>query len=632
MKKLLLRRKIHRLIRSSVCLLVIIAAALCYPLQLAFADDALQVGMKWTRIKSQTMMNKYFGPTNDKALNSVNEWTRCLIISPDGKFYVRGCNSDGSEARSGENLTLTQVTGPSGIKSGKDEFTTRSDLGATSLKYICFDGEHAGNKYYIRCNGARNSDSTTGFDGYCIGINMSWYGVKWHAAARAEYRRAPVGNPGAASDRAKWACSATISTEWTIAFGRTLNVDGVNISEKQMRSLRVAYYFYDGGSHGMNFWEWGLYISKSYPDYLSYAATWLGDYADKSILTKGLKDEAYELITGKDKNDRNNYRIREQYFKDVIVPACTAYEAGNEDVRNDCAMITFNTEHGGVHDRTWNYSSGQVEFCKSEGNSGRISFMIYYGTPCAISILIVNTVIAPYTYGNLQDYTIKNNVQVNVGKGATLSIEGTCYNNGRIVVDGGTLIIKGCLDSDPGQSDGEFSSDGVTEKYRPGDILVKNGGTIIIEKGASLLHRNNGAELRIEGSSYMRVKGLICVANALAVREHSQVRVDKDSLVLVGVQPNITKGADDYNMEYLQTIKGNYMSSLVGNAAFVQGSLFNTLRTGGYTGLIVTDCSSYMNYGGTYIRSGLQIAADSYFDSKVSTNIEATIASMVRDW
>jgi len=39
-----------------------------------------------------------------------------------------------------------------------------------------------------------------------------------------------------------------------------------------------------------------------------------------------------------------------------------------------------------------------------------------------------------------------------------------------------------------------------------------------------------------------------------------------------------------------------------------------------------------MNYGGTYIRSGLQIAADSYFDSKVSTNIEATIASMVRDW
>lgn len=141
-------------------------------------------------------------------------------------------------------------------------------------------------------------------------------------------------------------------------------------------------------------------------------------------------------------------------------------------------------------DPAWQcYGNGNI-WCDQESDTDdRVWFNIWYGYPTAYSTLTQS-----YVIGSGQTLTLDSEtegyrgiyllptVTLKVSKGATLSINETVYNDGTILVDGGTLIIQGNGSLSP-MSDDSSSNYSKNGKNK---IIVQNGGVVIVMPGGKL--------------------------------------------------------------------------------------------------------------------------------------------------
>lgn len=122
-------------------------------------------------------------------------------------------------------------------------------------------------------------------------------------------------------------------------------------------------------------------------------------------------------------------------------------------------------------------------------------FTMYVGYPTTYPAITMNYVVGEDQYVRItQNAAMYQNVTITVMKGGILSVESWFMNNGRIVVDGGTLVIQNdgkTRAEETGSNDktGDDTEDAVIMPFvdvhlRSGGLELKNGGELIVMDGA----------------------------------------------------------------------------------------------------------------------------------------------------
>lgn len=183
------------------------------------------------------------------------------------------------------------------------------------------------------------------------------------------------------------------------------------------------------------------------------------------------EDYARKLATGTNKINL------EEYAKNGNWWSCTYPE---HDSKYDCFCFIKNISGSDPAMRIEGGNNGYIYSEREKDWSDRMYTHLFIGTPTVYSTLTRNYTIVDNQTLNLNAESESNKgvyiprgITLTVQKGGTLCINETCYNDGTIVVDGGTLVIQeeGCLSP--------FAIDGMNK------ITVKNNGVVIVMKGKS---------------------------------------------------------------------------------------------------------------------------------------------------
>lgn len=233
-----------------------------------------------------------------------------------------------------------------------------------------------------------------------------------------------------------------------------------------------------------------------------------------------------------------------------------------------------------------------------------------------VPVLSSNSTIDPGAPVSWNNVTIGNNVVVTVPKGATLVIDGVCYNNGTINVDGGSLIIRSVLDSSVGETGSAGS-------------VTASGGLVLVEDTGVWLTRNEDSSFSFSDHSHIDIQGVAVFSSGLTLSD-SEFFAGYGSVVCVGVIPNSTVSQTSYTKTWVANNKTEYLDalcslssktdhkiSLCANSSLQSCGIFfvNPLVS-------ITETALADNF----------INANPYTSIYKSSNISASIQSMMLQW
>ena len=139
--------------------------------------------------------------------------------------------------------------------------------------------------------------------------------------------------------------------------------------------------------------------------------------------------------------------------------------------------------------------SGNVLYGKDVGWA-HSEFTLYIGKPVVYPAVRQNYVVGEDQFMHIsQNGAMLKNVTITVAKGGVLSIESWFMNNGRIIVDGGTLIVQN--GSNPlGDEEADDTEDSVMMPFADihptvsGSLELRNGGELIVLTDARAVFSN----------------------------------------------------------------------------------------------------------------------------------------------
>lgn len=187
----------------------------------------------------------------------------------------------------------------------------------------------------------------------------------------------------------------------------------------------------------------------------------------------------------------------------------------------------------GAVDRWWSYDDGgyNVELVKYP-NYNRSKFYLYLGKPSTLSLidesLVVETMTTTYNTA-----IVTEKAMIEIPKGACVVMDGLSKVNGSIVVNGGTLIIKGTMDTS--QKLANTLSAEMTKALRPGSIRVSNGGCLYVMDTGVMCLRLATSQLIVEKGSSVRIEGSCVIAGTIDITD-SNLYVAPGAALIHGVQ------------------------------------------------------------------------------------------------
>ena len=237
----------------------------------------------------------------------------------------------------------------------------------------------------------------------------------------------------------------------------------------------------------------------------------------------------------------------------------------------DKVEIFYNIDN--TADRGWEWwNDGEIR-CTQDFDGDY--FRICLGRKCVVPVVSTNTTIQPGTT-SWNDATIVPDGVVQIPAGATLVIDGTCYNNGIINIEGGSLIIRGVLDQSLDTS-GNPMKDANGHTYNTGRISVNSGGVIIVEDTGTLLTRNPNTSYAFYNRSLLYVQGIATFARGITVFD-SDIRVDSGAALCIGVIPGKTVAQSTYTKAWIAKNKDSYrLESLCSNGG--ESTMFLAMKS-----------------------------------------------------
>lgn len=302
--------------------------------------------------------------------------------------------------------------------------------------------------------------------------------------------------------------------------------------------------------------------------------------------------------------------------------ACSADTMSDVDFR----FITSGDYKGYVHpfynipgvcDRCWNHDGGRTIYSEKSEDDDESCYILYLGYPCDVPVETLSAALEVGETVVWDGKIIGRDTVITVKEGSTLVVDGKCYNNGKLVVDGGTVIVKGILDMDiPGTDPGQHS-------FSPGVIEVKNGGILYVENSGCLLMRNSKTGVKLTDNSTLIVHGSALMGGYLWIEGYSRFESDYGSFIGIGIEPNSTTEQTYYSPRLLKQYQQNYGSGM-----------FNAYNGATITGLYVLDNSAAYFNGGFFAPSNMTRTIDStsYMSGKMSYNINASVSTMIVKW
>ena len=273
----------------------------------------------------------------------------------------------------------------------------------------------------------------------------------------------------------------------------------------------------------------------------------------------------------------------------------------------------------GVSDRCWNHDGGITIYSDKDEDDDESCFMLYLGYPCDSPVETLSSALEVGETVVWNGKVVGRDTVVTVKEGSTLVIDGKCYNNGKILIDGGTVIVKGVLDMDI------IDNETGTHAFPPGSIELKNGGLLYVEYSGCLLQRYKTSGVDVSGASSVIVHGSAVISGHLNVSDYSRFESDFGSFVGICVSPSVTLEQTNYSPMLLKEYENNYASALFGS------------QSG--DGLMVKNNSAVYLNGGCLLESSIasgqtKNSADtsSCIVGRQSRNINATLSSMLVKW
>jgi hypothetical protein len=173
-------------------------------------------------------------------------------------------------------------------------------------------------------------------------------------------------------------------------------------------------------------------------------------------------------------------------------------EYGNENDASSGKVKLFYVEEGSLYVDTGFGWSGNVLYGVSNSGGGWKygEFTMYIGKPVVYPAVRQNYVVGEDQFMHIsQNGAMLKNVTITVAKGGVLSIESWFMNNGRIIVDGGTLIVQNA--SNPlGDEEADDTEDSVMMPFADihptvsGSLELRNGGELIVLTDARAVFSN----------------------------------------------------------------------------------------------------------------------------------------------
>ena len=269
----------------------------------------------------------------------------------------------------------------------------------------------------------------------------------------------------------------------------------------------------------------------------------------------------------------------------------------------------------GVADRCWAHNGGVTIASEKEGSYYDSDFLLYLGYPVSVPVETMDAALEVGETVVWDGKIVGRDTVITVKQGSTLVIDGKCYNNGKIVVDGGTLIVKGLLDMDI------FDVEPQEHAFPPGTLVVQNGGLVLIERTGCMMQRNSKSAVTVTDNSTMIVNGSAVLCNGLTVSNYSRFESSFGCFVGLGLRPSSTIEQTRYTANSIKEYSYYYGSDLFSNGASMIAWPVLTVSN---------NSAAYMN-GGFFASSGYNVVSDgsSMINGSRSKNLNATIGSMV---
>lgn len=321
----------------------------------------------------------------------------------------------------------------------------------------------------------------------------------------------------------------------------------------------------------------------------------------------------------------------------------------NMSGNNGLAHMFYNIP--GVSDAAWMPDDSEIDpdyrsDILDEKDSG---FKLYLGSPFIPPVHDIDYTVDPGKVEIWDTMEISPNTTVTVKENATLVISGLVFNNGVFIVDGGTLIVRGVVDTDSNLTQ-TMKSDRtditIDKEVCPGSIFVTNGGQLIIENSGSVITRccslNNGASIRLSGNSSAYVSGFAVLPQGIAVEDHSTFRVSPGGFIACGVIPKDTVKQSCYNAAWLVKNGSHSLSSMCDLVNPMSPNM--TKDSEGKeivhddkrhialaTGLYLSDNSSFIDMGGLFMNPVFNLSSkdSSYVFAYTATNYKAQLIDML---
>jgi len=613
-----------------------------------------QQSYKWTRVTSQTDLEEAISRIHetdfnkmDRNYNSNTYWTRAMLVwqwGDDVYFTSQGAGSEddywyGRAALAGYGIDISQ-----------NVFYTRTGLDTPYIKE-CVGGQNSSyEKEHAYCFRLCETGSERMTD-YVACCELNFFGVAYHAATQGEFTlyakvndkwNGSYKSSASANDDRLLTTNLRFTTSWTDYF------NNYGITEKQKNALMVAFEHYayfsgyatsDTRSYGCeevaaafgystwyDFWKGMMqerdytgasysskYVLKGYysgEECVAYALEHCTDpeIYDTSVFTKIYKTDKYpEGISGGEAFDK------------LFRASCKSYDT-RTDREEGCAYCYYDF-NGNISQRLWIINGSRIEIeARAENSYGK--FYLYigepYNTPKYSGDVKLEVGVITYFGNNTQ---IDNGMTVTVGAGSTLVIEKHVYNNGTIIVDGGTLIITGFLDTDP-KTKIAGNPNAPTNR-----LIIQNGGLCTITDTGAFISRDGNSLIQVSGNSTLQVDGVIATSS-LKISQYSTVRCNHGSAVLVGV-----KSKDSISINYFDATKlkmndkkNSTINSIVDNCVNTNDSANKVAN------FIINGQSSMTSDGLVYINGTSSYGTDCAWSFWLETDSNRTINDGMKIW
>jgi len=574
-----------------------------YAVYAAITVDEKEQSYKWTRVESYTDFERLVAKIQEKPFSQIDQnynndkdWTRVMVIYQKGSDYYFLNQAAGSDANTWWGQKV--LTG-FGIDLNCNVFYTRTGLDTPFIKKCSgTDDEHFTANYPVCFRLCETG--TEKMSDYIASCELNFFGIKWHGATEANFTfyakntNRYNGNwksSSSANDERLATVDMKFGKSWRDYFDYIEDNFGIEMTIKKKNALMYVY---------KNFAKWveidssgvvtrsDVSIDEILADLKVSGISELkekkhngSDFAKNSTISAsktGFKYKIVELIPVQDRintayqdlADNDNYDLSifeetiENMFGNEVSAGAEAYNYGFESrckyydrqqSRSGDGMVTFTYTFSGIGDRAWTYDGAQIQI-KKYISATPLGFYIYLGEP-------YNTpkyrgdVKMPVGITYFGDTTmIENGNTVTVPIGATLVVSGYIWNNGKIVVDGGNLIILGTIDTNP-----STQIDGNTRPVT-NEIIIKNGGKCVVSKTGAIYSRDKTTSVTVTDNSTLQVNGCIVTAN-LSITNYSTVRGSHGSTIYTGVtiEPNVNK--EVYNVTTLRPYKARTIGSIV---------------------------------------------------------------------